>query len=1705
MAGAQDPGSTGPVGDDPVEQAFFGEGEAPGAAPEATAAPAPEAPAEPDGPTEAEAEGPAGHLPLGDEPWEAVAQGYEREARAYGTDPAAARLWHEAGLVYEEQLGRPRQAAVCYQTAFRIAPTYRPNIHSARRLFAGVGNWSMVAQLLHSEAEATEDPERKAALLFERAVLLHDRLGKQAEASALLEEVLALRPADLTALAYVEGLAIRSGDLARLADLYRRQAEQVPSKPVRLALLCGAAGLYADRLGDAAQAAALYEEAHRLDPVHPVPLEALERLYAVSGNAEGLLAVLEAAARATAHPAEAAAALHRAAQVAREALGRSEDALRLLETARELAPEDTTVLYELAAAYEAGERHEQRVDVLTALTKVVRDRRALAELERQLGALLDEPLQRSDEAAAAYRRMLEVSPGNADALAALGKLYFRVGRWEDLIWTFQQEIEATRDPKQRAMRLFKIAEIQESRLEKIDDAVATLRRVLDVAPGYLPALQALTRLYETEGRWEDLVALHESELEAVGEDREQSLFLLEKIARLLEERLGDRDGSIGAYERILALVPDHLPTIRRLQRLYEETARWTDVIRLIEREAEVVGDQRQVIALLHRTCEILEDPVGDKDAAIEAYRRVLALQPNYLPALKALGKLYHQKGKWTELVEMYRMELEVTESPEHTVALLLKMGELFETHLLDEEEAIRTYREILDTRPDVLRALRALGRLHARRGEWDRVVDVLRREAEVVEDASERAQLLCRAAEVRETRSSRPDQAVQLYLEALGHRPDHVLALRALARIYGAAGAWRELASVYERALAASSPADRVRAYQSLAHLYLDRLDDAGRAIQCLEAVLADRPDDPVALEALGRLYAAGGAHGKAAALRETLAGQAEQPEVAAALLHNAALTHELLEEPPRTATETWQRVLSLVPDDDVAARRIEVEARRARDFGSLLELYRARRERAEGDDVRLSLSMRIAELALQGGDTGLAETSYRDALELAPDHLPAIRGLKSLLAARGAWDEVQGLLEREGETSRDPERAVGLLFEAGVLREEHLKDGAAAEANYRKVLERDPVEPRAYARLAALLEAGGRWAELAALHAERAERLKDPAERADAHLRAADVHEQRLDDPAAALAAVEQALSARPGEAPTLERAGDLAFALERWQQAAAHYADRVDAGGASAALGHARLRLAVLYQEHLSDPQRAAAFLQDVLAVEPGHREALRRLADLQKAAGNWAGAVTTLTRLAGALEAAGERIEVLLELAALHADQRRDPPAAIRALEEVRALDPKERRAVERLGSLYEAAESWEQVLEVYQQFIELLPEGEKERAAPLWVRVAEIQTRIFSDLPKAIQAWRAAIALAPDQIPYRVALAELYQRDTAWHPQAIEEHREILARAPLRRESLHVLFRLFEQGKAFDKAFCVASVLHFLGATDQEEAFFFTENKGHAPQDSPETLSDAEHDGVLCHPDARGPVAEVLRIAGDQLGKVYPQDVERYGLGRGDRLTAKDGSPLRRLADGLLTNLGGGSFDLYRCEKPAVLDVQPGDPSAVVVSSDVVRRHPVREQRFLLARLVEQVHAGTGLALRLDADTLARTLQGVCEAALPSPPSLAPSDPDLAKRCAKSMSRKARKALEAGPAARLAEAGLPDLQRFADGVRRTTDRAGLLLSGDVEAGLKLVAAEVGFKGAEAPAETTGAPALDALVRFAVSEDFFRLRQRLKLAIA
>ncbi len=1628
----------------------------------------------------------------------------DREARAMGTDPAAALLFHEIGLLWEDPLKNPRNAAVAYQNAYRLSPMFVGNIQAARRLFGEVGNWAMVVQLIDAELLAVAEGPQRAQLFFEKAVVLEDRLSRDDEALAALQACVAERPRAVPLLVQLEAHFAERGDAGSLVAVYRLLAEALEDAELKAHYLTLAAGLLEDRLGRSDEASEALRQAFALHQADPLLLAAEVRTAEREGRIDDLFAALKAEAQ---RAGEGGAPTWLRLAKLYERAGRPQEAQGALEAARKACPNEPLVLSELAQIHEAQGHHQALADVLVAWVAAVTDESELVALNLRLAALYEDALKDDEAAIARYEALLSKVPGHAAALAGMGRLLHRLGRWEALVSVFDAEIAALEDPRQQAARMFKAAEILEERLGQKDAAIERYNRCLQLQPGYLPAQKALVRLYEGAGRWADLAAMYEQDLLQTA-DRDEMIAILFRTAALFEERLSDLDRAIESMRRVLEIAGDHLPAMRKLGALLERTGKWADLIALNEAEAALVGDTKLVLSLHHRNAEILEEHLKDRPGATAEWERLLALSPSYLPALKALGRLYAQEGRWHDLVKMYRAEAEISPSPEQAAALIHRVGELFEHRLGDENEAIASYQEVLTLAPSYFPALRALGRIYRTQGAWESLVDVLRAEAANRADPVERANALFQAAQIWEHPLGRDEMAIEGLQEVLRLVPGHAAALRGLERLYGARGEVKERVSVLERAAQSAPSSDlRVVAQLKLAYLHLDRLNDAARAAKHAEAALALDGQNLSALKLLERVRA--GDRTRRAELRAKLSERvAGNAALATSLRLSAAIDREPVgstDVPLEALREAWEAN----PTDGRLAFSVERALRRKGDWAGLADLLQKRAELTEDASERAPVLGRVAELALTRlADPARAKAAWSAVLEALPGHLPALHGL---IAAHDAADEhveARALRERLGEVARDEETVIDAFVEAGELAWKRGDDAEGALACFRKALERDPLEARASAAVEEILAQRGGAKELAELQEKRGEALlaKRDTVAAGAELyAAARTWLDRVGDRERASHAVDRTLAAQATHPGALELRASLWIESERYPDAAAALSLRIAQGGSAQELAALHLKLGGLYDAHLSDSTRAAAHFQTALGLNPGLIEALEGLAAIHVQARNWTAAVDCLERLCESVTVpvslAGHLLTYAQVVDAGLGDAQRATALYRRALE----LAPGNEQVLLRLVELYERQGNLPELAKLLEDQAEAW--GDQPKGLALRMRVAEMFDASLGQPHKAVHHLRRVVEVEPQNLAAQEGLARALMRDTTTVAMGIEQHRTVLRLEPSRLDSVHELFRTWEAQRQTDKAFCAAGVLQFFRAHNEVEGNFYQEALRRLPQDAGARLSPPDVE-LLMHPVLRGhPIVEVLRAIGDQLVKVHPPNFEGAGIDkRADRL--KPDHAVHKAMRSVTGVLGIEALEVYQAKRIGVF-LETGEPLAVCVGGDVVRKFNAREQKFLFARAALVLLNNGAVLQKLSDGELADLFGSSVRIFHPDYQLAGRGSDERAKALRKAYSRKALKALEP-VAGSLRAMGTVELPRLLEAFSLSGDRAGLALCGDVAAGLGVLLRE-DVNGGARPETTEGVIAavqaradLRELLGFALSDELFRVRQKMGMVV-
>lgn len=385
---------------------------------------------------------------------------------------------------------------------------------------------------------------------------------------------------------------------------------------------------------------------------------------------------------------------------------------RLYEVEAELE-EAAAEVYREALSYDS-----QHVPALRALGRLYTRRenwQALAELyEReiatmdrgcggwrrhfQLAELYEHRLKRYERALENYLVVLEERPNYLPALKSSARILGRLGRWTRLADLFLRMVDSAPSRRQKSYLLDKVAEVAEDRLQNFEVAIGAWKEILDLDPESPRAYTALGRLYSKTHRWKDLIELNTAEIELIDDSEEVASIWL-RNAEIAEQRLEDVEAAERYYRRTLDVIPDYLPALEALGRIYQRGGRWADIVEMTGRELRMVDEPQDATRQLGALAEIFETRLDRRDDAIAIYEELWSLKPGDGHVFAALSRLYRAEGQWRSLEELLNARLKHNPGTGEFAALQGELGILAEWRTDRPERAYGRYLSALQCAP----------------------------------------------------------------------------------------------------------------------------------------------------------------------------------------------------------------------------------------------------------------------------------------------------------------------------------------------------------------------------------------------------------------------------------------------------------------------------------------------------------------------------------------------------------------------------------------------------------------------------------------------------------------------------------------------------------------------------------------------------------------------------------------------------------------------------------------------------------------------------------------------------------------------------------------------------------------------------------------------------------------------------------------------
>jgi len=502
-----------------------------------------------------------------------------------------------------------------------------------------------------------------------------------------------------------------------------------------------------------------------------------------------------------------------------------------------------------------------------------------------------------DKALEAYRKVLNVDPGQADLAAHVAALLAREDDFPQAIDVLKDAISANPNAPEPYLQL---AFIYAKYLKKTDQAVAQVNRAIAINPRNIEAYQ---RLYEIEI--------------AAGEEK-KALQALDRASKLRSDDPNFWAG-LGKLYAAIVFKPDVEPKPADINRVNE----------FFEKAAEHAADDPAVLK------DVADYYAASQQIkkAIPLYLRVLELQPDDVNAREKLASGFVATNQRAKAVEM--LESVIREHPEKyqpydllaevldDEARALERSNQIEAAKNAFKKAAANYEQSLLINPAHLTTcLRLAELLLGPVKDAERAVSVLSEARRRFPNAPEIVYYLALA----QREAKHPQQAVATFEEAR-HEAEMEDSEIVNARFYFNYGATAEQAGLYEKAAdlfrkaIAMDPANAADACNYLGYMWVEQNQHLDEAEAMIKRAVQSEPNNGAFLDSLGWLEFRQGKFEQALTDLQRAAKNMTHDDPV--VFEHIGDTYLKLQRVPQ-ALEAWQKALSVDPQNKNLVQKIE-------------------------------------------------------------------------------------------------------------------------------------------------------------------------------------------------------------------------------------------------------------------------------------------------------------------------------------------------------------------------------------------------------------------------------------------------------------------------------------------------------------------------------------------------------------------------------------------------------------------------------------------------------------------------------------------------------------------------------------------------------------------------------------------------------------
>ncbi len=1281
------------------------------------------------------------------------AERYEAQARSYlvEADEGNDDEYRSAMLM------RAAEVEVCFapepdfpkiienlERALRLDASNLPASRLLEVIYRRQANWDGVVKVLERTADRAPSHADRVAAGIRLARLYQHHYDDRERAAAAYDRVLTSDATQADAMEFVTEYYSKEERWDELVRAYERplKSGQV-SDDTRLGDMFQVAMLHWKKRQQLADAEIWFEKIRALSPAHEGVLNFFREYKASLGDDAGLVQILEDARREIGDEDPRAKELDEEIESLQSEQNKAQKSIEKYKSDLRENPEDAAARSELKTLYKQTQGHNALVELL----RQELERTAESDYEKRLSILREiasvyRQYIKSDTALVAVLNQIVHLDGQLDEqdvaeVRELVSLYDKLGRPRDLLAAEKLLAELVADKEEKISLYRKVGRRWLEQFSNAQHAMEAFAALHELSPTDPEAIERLEDLYRKRRAWKELFSLYEQQLES--QSGAARVPLLREMAQLAAERLSRVDEAIGLYREILSIDSSRIDVLERLEKLAERAKEWSVLAEVLENRLQLMEKDETQLPILQKLGAVYGDHLERQDEANRTWLRVVEIQPGNPRAMRVLRDSFLKESRFDELELLYTSQNDLeglaevlstaadrNKDAEEKLDLSFRAARVYENQLGQAARAIRSYERILSINPKEQRAIVRLLPLYEEEEKWARIPPLVDSLLELTTEREEKIKMYEQLVTIYSTRLGDKKAAYHSARAAYRLAPELSGTVELLDSAARAAGEWEDALSVLgER-------------FTSLGGVFVSTKADAEKTVE---------PAAPVEKPKRSRRRRRKG--GKQASIAPP--SEAQEPSAPQSKPAPQALSPEAREIALRMA-----RVLGeeLGRGEEAIARLQDLATSSPSDEEVLLELEKLLRQESRPDDMRWLFNHRqkhattsverssiLTEWAVYEehalGSESDALQHFQEAVEAQADNTTALESVARLALSLDQPEVAVKAIAAHRDLLDGLERAQKDALLADLLAERmnqpvealdaarRALDGGAESGSVIPVLRRLVEVPTVRGDAARILseqyEADGDSRQEADAVRALISETRDEFEQIELYKKLADIFEEKLKEPGAALSVVLEALQKFPKELDLWDRAGPLAGQAGRPTDLADAYRNALRGELPDELCLDLARRAAELHEVVLNDSQGSTPYLERVLSIEPDDELAFTRLKETLTAGERWRELEKLYDNEIDRLDSDERKIEMLAEMAMLAEDIIGDAGRAIATHRRILELDPENAAALDGLDRLLTRLEKTEELLPLLQKRAELALGEEQHKHL---VRVARI---------------------------------------------------------------------------------------------------------------------------------------------------------------------------------------------------------------------------------------------------------------------------------------------------------------------------------------------------------------------------------------------